>query len=72
VSIVNEEPVGLVAAVNGAVTATFGILTLTEVLDPKVAGGIITALTAWIGVLAIWTRSKVTPFPGENSDAKKT
>jgi hypothetical protein len=56
-----NEPVALAGAVTAAITATVGILTITEVLDADVAGAIITALTAWVGVATAWARSKVSP-----------
>lgn len=56
------EPVRIIAAINGAIIATLGVLTLLNVLDEKVAGAIGIALAAWIQVAANFiVRPKVTP-----------
>lgn len=47
-----SEPVRIIALVNAAIAATLGILTITEVLDPEIAGAIGVALAAWIAVAA--------------------
>lgn len=55
-----NEPVTLMGAINAAITATLGVLTITEVLSPEVAGAVGVALAAWIMVAAVLiTRPKV-------------
>lgn len=55
-----NEPVSLMGAINAAITATLGVLTITEVLSPEVAGAVGVALAAWILVAATFiTRPKV-------------
>lgn len=48
-----NEPVTIMGAINAAITATLGVLTITEVLDPEVAGAVGVALAAWILVAAL-------------------
>lgn len=66
------EPVTLMAALNAAIGATIGILTLTEVISPEVGGAIATALGAWVLVGAIlFVRPNVaSPLTQENLAAE--
>ena len=55
-----NEPVTLMGAINAAISATLGVLTITGVLSPEVAGSIGVALGAWILVAAaLITRKQV-------------
>lgn len=56
-----NEPVGLVAALNAVITAVLGVLTITEVLEPDVAGAVGVALAACIAAVGVYVRGKVTP-----------
>ena len=56
-----REPTRLVTLINAALVATVGILTVTGVLDEKVAGSINIALFAWVLVIGEWLRGRVTP-----------
>jgi hypothetical protein len=63
-SVLQTEPVAIMAAVNAAIGSTIGILTLTETISPEVGGAIATALGAWILVGSlIFTRRQVSPNP---------
>lgn len=66
------EPVGIMAAVNAAISSTLGVLTITGVLDEKVAGGVGVALAAWILVAAMLiTRPRVaSPLTQANLQAE--
>jgi len=57
-----DEPVTLVAAINGAIGATVGVLTITGVVSPEVGGSLAIALGAWVLVGArLLVRPRVTP-----------
>jgi hypothetical protein len=56
-----DEPSRLLAAITAALTATIGVLTLTEVLSEKLGGGLTVAAAAWIAVAGEWIRARVTP-----------
>ena len=50
------------AAINAAIGATVGVLTITGALSPEVGGSLATALGAWVLVGSFFfVRSKVTP-----------
>lgn len=56
-----QEPTRLASLVNAALIATLGILTVTEVLSPEVAGSIGIALAAWVAAVGEFIRTRVTP-----------
>jgi len=56
---VDSEPVTIMAAINAAIASTLGVLTITGVLEPEVAGAIGAALGAWILVGSFFVRSRV-------------
>jgi hypothetical protein len=63
-SVLQSEPVTIMAAINAAIGSTIGILTLTETIAPEVGGAIAAALGAWILVGALlFVRRSVTPNP---------
>lgn len=56
----STEPVGVVAALNAAVTATLAVLLFFGV-DPELVGALTLAVVAWIAVGAAIVRARVTP-----------
>lgn len=56
----NDEPVSVLAAINGAVVATIALLAFVGV-DGQVIGALSLAATAWIAVAATIVRGRVTP-----------
>ena len=60
-SLTTSEPSRLVSAINAAIAATVGILTLIGVLSVEVGGALTAALSAWILVGGEWLRTRVTP-----------
>ena len=60
-SLTTSEPSRLVSAINAAIAATVGVLTLTEVFSVEVGGALTVALSAWVLVGGEWLRNKVTP-----------
>lgn len=56
-----NEPTRLVGAIQAAIAATIGVLTLVDVLSDEVGGALAIALAAWITVAHEFLRSKVTP-----------
>lgn len=59
-AVMQTEPVGVVAALNAAVTATLAVLLFVGV-DPNLVGALTLAAVAWIGVGAAIVRARVTP-----------
>ena len=57
----STEPVGLVAAINAALAATWGVIVIVAEVSPDLAGGVTIALGAWVGVAGAIVRSRVTP-----------
>lgn len=57
----DTEPSRLVGFITAAITSTIGIFTITGVLSPEVAGGIVAALGAWVALGAEIVRGRVTP-----------
>lgn len=55
------EPTAIVGALNTALTATLGVLTVTSTISQELAGALGLALAGWVGVGAILVRSRVTP-----------
>jgi hypothetical protein len=55
------EPVRVITAVNAAIAATVGVLTITEVVSPEIGGSLALCLAAWVAVAGEILRSKVTP-----------
>ena len=62
------EPVTIMAAINGAIASTLGVLTITDVISADVAGGIGAALGAWIlvGALLFVRPNVASPLTQEN------
>ena len=56
----NTEPVSITAAITAAIQATLAILLFVDV-DPELVGALQVALIAWVGVIAVIVRSRVTP-----------
>jgi hypothetical protein len=56
-----NEPVGLVAAVNAALLATWGVVVVIAEIGPEVAGSITVMIGAWVGVGGWFVRRLVEP-----------
>lgn len=55
------EPSRLTTLITAAITSTIGVFTLTGVLSPELAGGLVTAIGAWVVVAGEIIRQRVTP-----------
>jgi hypothetical protein len=67
----NQEPVGIIGAINVALSATMAVLIGAEVVSPELGALLLAAVTAWMAV-AIWiVRSRVaSPLTQENLAAE--
>jgi hypothetical protein len=57
----NNEPSRIVAAITAAITATIGVLTVTDVLSPELGGALTVAAGAWVLAAGEIVRARVTP-----------
>lgn len=57
----NTEPSRIIATITAAITATVGIITLTEVWSAEVGGAVTAAIGAWVLAAGEILRSRVTP-----------
>lgn len=55
------EPVTLPAVLTAALVATWNVLVIIFDIDPDLAAAVNIMLGAWVGVLAFWVRSRVSP-----------
>jgi predicted lysophospholipase L1 biosynthesis ABC-type transport system permease subunit len=57
----NSEPSRLVAAITAAITATIGVLTVTNVFSAELGGALTVAAGAWVLAAGEIVRARVTP-----------
>lgn len=58
---IQAEPVGVIAALNAALAATWGVIVIVAEVSPDLAGGVTIALGAWVGFAGAIVRRRVTP-----------
>lgn len=56
-----SEPVRITTALTAAVVATINVLGLALDWPGSLIAGLNVAASAWVGLLGVWLRSKVTP-----------
>lgn len=57
----SKEPVRLTTAATAAAVATINVLAVMLDWSGELVAGFNVAVAAWVGVLGVWIRSKVTP-----------
>lgn len=60
-TLLSKEPVRLTTAATAAAVATINVLAVVLDWSGDLVAGLNVAVAAWVGVLGIWIRSKVTP-----------
>lgn len=56
-----DEPSRIIASITAAITATIGVLVITNVLTPEVGGALTVAAGAWVLTAGELVRARVTP-----------